>query len=126
MKTTGHGRDNLALAFAVTGGAVAWSLQVWLAWLLADLGCRLQPGDFTVAGLGTGGLWLLVGLATGVLALAALWAAWRLIRGRHCEDDHASGGARRFLAACAVVLNALLVATIALGTTAPVFVPACA
>jgi hypothetical protein len=123
-------RRDLLLLFAATGGALAWTVQLWLGWLVDDLGCRVQPGEFVLLGLGTAGLWILIGLATGLLALAASWVAWRLMRvDQPVRDVEIAGdahGARRFVATAGLALNLLLLGTIALGTTSPLFVPPCA
>jgi hypothetical protein len=112
-------RDDLLLWLAAGGGALAWTLQLWLNWLLADLGCRLQPDEFTLLGIGTTGWWLIIGLATGVLAAVAAIAAYRLMR------RHTVNGPRRFVAAAGLVLNLLLLGTIVMGATSPIFVPPC-
>lgn len=126
---TSRGRSlhqDVLLLFAATGGALAWTLQLWLGWLIADLGCRVQLGEFELLGIGTAGLWLLIGAVTGAVALAAAWVAWRLARTEHADEQRRPHGARRFIAATALSLNLLLVGTIALGTSAPLFVPPCA
>jgi hypothetical protein len=123
-------RGDLLLLFAATGGAVAWTLQLWLGWLIDDLGCRLQPGEFVLLGIGTAGWWLVIGLASGLVAVAACWVAWRLMHapgnGVAARGEDRAQGGRRFIAATALALNLLLVGTIVLGATSPLFVPPCA
>ncbi|HWH23514.1 MAG TPA: hypothetical protein VNW68_01335 [Candidatus Limnocylindria bacterium] len=121
-------RDDLLLAFAVAGGPTAWTFQLWLSWAVVELGCQLQPGELVIAGLGTSALWLVIGGLSGVVAALALTAAWRLVRrGRSTgvSGDEPLAGVRRFLALAALALNALLLGTIVLGATSPLFVPAC-
>lgn len=119
-------RDDLLLLFAATGGALAWTAQLWLGWLLDDLGCRLQPGQFHLFGVGMPVLWLLIGVVTGAVALAATLVAWRLTRQGRAADAGGPQRSRRFVAATALALNLLLVGTILLGASAPLIVPPCA
>ena len=111
-------RDDLLLWLAASGGAVAWTLQLWLNWLIDDLGCRLQPGEFTLLGLGTADWWLLIGLATGALALVATAITFRLMR-------RYPSGPRRFIATAGLTLNLLLLGTIAMGASSAFFVAPC-
>ena len=113
-------RRDVLLALAATGGAVAWTLQLWLSWLMADLGCHAQPGEWALLGVGVAGWWLLIGIATGLLAAGASWLAYRLWR------TGPEPGGRRFVAGAGLALNLLLLGTIALGATSPLFLGACA
>jgi hypothetical protein len=116
-------RRDLVLALAATGGALAWTVQLWLSWLIADLGCFAQPGEWTLLGLGVMGWWLVIGLVTGAMAIGATWLAYRLWSRR--PDDGRPEGGRRFVAGAGLALNLLLVATIALGATSPLLLPPC-
>ena len=115
------------LLFAALGGAVAWTAQLWLLWLLYDLGCRIDRGGPAIGGLGPVAVWLLISVLAGALAAAATWVAYRLMRGPGEERrGRPAAGVRRFIASAAFALNLLLLGTIVLGATAPLFVPPCA
>jgi hypothetical protein len=121
-------RDTLLVTFAVTGGAWAWTFQLWLAWILGEPLCFLQPGEFTLLGLGSAALWVAIGVATGAVALAALVASWRLWRragGRDPREEPSLHGPRRFLVYTGLVLNAMFLLTIVMGATSPLWLPPC-
>jgi hypothetical protein len=121
-------RDTLLVVFAVTGGAFAWTFQLWLAWILGEPLCLLQPGEFVLLGLGSAALWVAIGLVSGAIALAALvasWRQWRSAGGRELREEPALHGPRRFLVYTGLVLNALFLLTIVLGTTAPLWLTPC-
>ncbi|CAN5854256.1 hypothetical protein BH24CHL6_BH24CHL6_14890 [soil metagenome] len=128
MKLAERNRDALLIIFAVTGGAWAWTLQLWLSWILGEPLCFAQAGEFTLAGLGSRALWVGIGIGTGALAVAALLASYRLWRragGERPLEEPSGSGARRFLAYTGLVLNLLFLATIALGTTSPLWLAPC-
>jgi hypothetical protein len=56
--------------FALLGGAVAWTLQLMLAYIIAEFGCLSGLGEKQAGGL-TVVAWLLLGLSAAALALAA-------------------------------------------------------
>ncbi|HUG48689.1 MAG TPA: hypothetical protein VMP67_09775 [Candidatus Limnocylindria bacterium] len=129
MKAAGRRRDTLPLIFAVTGGAWAWTLQLWLSWIVGEPLCFLQLGDRTLGAAPGALLWVAIGLGTGALAGAALVASYRLWRGeggQSVTDEPGNGGPRRFLAYTGLVLNVLFLLAIAMGTTSPLWLPACA
>ncbi|MDQ3937266.1 MAG: hypothetical protein M3253_01140 [Chloroflexota bacterium] len=128
MKSSQRSRDTLTVLFALTGGAWAWTAQLWLGWLLGEPACYLQPGDFSLLGFDSSFLWLLIGGATGALALAALFVSYRLWRragGRSALEEPSIDGPRRFLVYSGLVLNLLFVLTIVMGASAPLFQQAC-
>jgi len=127
VRAHGRNRDALFVIFAVTGGAWAWTLQLWLSWILAEPLCFLQPSGFRLAGLDSNALWILIGLATGALTLTALLASfglWRDTRESATADAPASRR-RRFLSYVGLVLNALFLVTIVMGATSPLFLEPC-
>ena len=122
-------RDTLLLIFAVTGGAWAWTIQLWLSWTLGEPACFLADGEIRLMGLDGAALWLLIGLATGAVALAGLVASYRMWRGaggRSLAEDPSINGPRRFLVYLGLVLNALFLLTIIMGMTSPLFLAPCA
>jgi hypothetical protein len=121
-------RDTAALIFAVTGGAWAWTLQLWLSWIVGEPACFLAGDELRVVGVGSQALWVLIGVATGALALAALIASyriWRAAGGQELGEEPSGGGPRRFLVYVGLVLNALFLLTIIMGVTSPLFLAPC-
>lgn len=124
----GRNRDALFVIFAVTGGAWAWTLQLWLSWIVGEPLCFVQLGGWTLTAPAGAALWLGIGLATGALAGAALVASYRLWRGSDgggMGEESGRGGPRRFLAYVGLLLNGLFLLTIAMGTTSPLWLRAC-
>ena len=130
-RSRGRNTDALLVIFAVTGGAWAWTLQLWLSWSLGDPLCFLEDGELAVASLGGGALWVGIGLAAGVVAFAALVVSYRMWRGgagtepKHEPDESGGGGPRRFLAYTGLALNGLFLLAILMGTTAPIWLRPC-
>ncbi len=128
MNVSERTRDTLALIFAVTGGAWAWTLQLWLSWVLGEPACFIADGEPGLAGLGGAALWVVVGVGTAALALAALVASlrmWRNSGGETLVEEPSRGGPRRFLLYVGVVLNTLMLLTIVMGVTSPLWLAPC-
>jgi hypothetical protein len=128
MNLAARNREALLIIFAVTGGAWAWTLQLWLSWILGEPLCFVQAGEFTLAGLGSSALWVAIGVGTGALALAALLASYRLWRragGEQALEEPSGSGVRRFLAYTGLVLNGLFLLTIVMGVTSPLWLAPC-
>lgn len=128
MKAAGGGRATLPLIFAVTGGAWAWTLQLWLSWIVGEPLCFVRLGEWAPGATAGAVLWVAIGLGTGALAGAALVAAYRLWRGEGGQavtNEPGNDGPRRFLAYTGLVLNVVFLLAITMGTTAPLWLPAC-
>ena len=128
MKARGRNRDALFVIFAVTGGAWAWTLQLWLSWIVGEPLCFVELGGWTLTAPAGAALWLGIGLATGSLAAAGLVASYRLWRGSGGEgmaEEPGRDGPRRFLAYVGLLLNGLFLLTIVTGTTSPLWLRAC-
>lgn len=121
-------RDTLVLIFAISGGASAWTLQLWLSWVVGDPVCFIEGLAADLAGMTGALVWLGIGVATGGLALAALVVSirlWRGSRGDGLAEEPSPDGPRRFLLYVALMLNSVLLLTIVMGLTAPLFLEAC-
>lgn len=128
MRARGRSRDALLVIFAVTGGAWAWTLQLWLSWIVGEPLCFAELGGWTLTAPAGAALWLGIGLATGALAAAALvasYALWRRSGGEGVAAQPGRDGRRRFLAYLGLLLNGLFLLTIVMGTTSPLWLPAC-
>lgn len=116
--------DVLWLLFAFTGGAWAWTFQLWLGWALGEPACLLQPGEFTLLGVGGRVLWFLLGILTAGVALLALLVSYRRWRAAGAKG-RSSSEPRRFLLLTGLVLNAIFLGTIIMGATSPFFLAPC-
>lgn len=110
----------IRLFLAVFGGAVAWSLQLVVSYLVVGLACR--PGQPLLRiddGLLTATL-LAVSVATAAAAAGSAVLAVRIWR--RADGDEPG---RRGLAFVGLLLDLLFLATIVVGASAPFVLPAC-
>lgn len=110
----------IRLFLAVFGGAIAWSLQLVLSYLVIGLACRsgqpLLPVD---DGLITAILFA-VSVATAAAAAGSAVLAVRIWR-RGDGDERG----RRGIAFVGLLLDLVFLATIVVGASAPFVLPAC-
>ena len=77
------------LRFVLLGGAVAWTLHLLLAYVIAEFGVLSGLVELSWVGLDAVS-WLLLGWSAAMLALAgvAVWVSWRL-RAEESDDEAA-------------------------------------
>lgn len=81
------GAGRWRLRFVLLGGAVAWTLHLLLAYVIAEFGVLSGLVELSWAGLDVVS-WLLLGWSAAMLALAgvAVWVSWRL-RAEESDDE---------------------------------------
>ncbi|WP_213452079.1 hypothetical protein [Rhizomonospora bruguierae] len=113
------------LWFAALGGALSWTVHLFVAWATDELACA--SGHTTLAGFPVKGV-VTIGVVLPALvaaaALATAWLAWRRTSAAAGEDDPRMGRAA-LLAVVGLAANTLFLAIIIAGGVSLLVFSAC-
>lgn len=108
-------KQQLTSTFILLGGAIAWTLHLFITYTIGEFSCVAAGTVFSFLGL-TAAAWGLIAVTIACLAISvlALWPAWGWMKG-------GAKGNRLFVARTGLITNAVFIVTIVAQALPPFF-----